>query len=150
MESGRSSEIGKLVSQFCLPTLGHEYDYLATNLYKRLQERKSNIIQTGKPELWAAAIVHSIAILNFLFDHSFPPSINEEEISRYFGVNHALMVSKSKFIREKENLDFRSDEFISEDVKLHNPLAQFIAIGGVIVRKERIPSEYRSFIEKSL
>ncbi|MEZ4911617.1 MAG: DUF6398 domain-containing protein [Saprospiraceae bacterium] len=150
IESDKSFEVQRLVSQFCLPTLGHEYNYLAVNLCKKLEERKSKIIHTGKPELWAAAIVHSIAILNFLFDQTFPPSINENEISRYFNVNQALMVAKSKFIRERENLDFRSEAFLSEDVKMHNPLNQFMAVGGIIVRKESIPASLRSIVEKTM
>ncbi|MCB0660873.1 MAG: hypothetical protein KDC04_08055, partial [Saprospiraceae bacterium] len=114
-----------------------------------LDERRSGLLRTGKPELWASAIVHTVGILNFLFDPTFEPMIKAEDISQYYEVNHTLMLSKSKFIREKEDLGLQSEEFLVENTKLNNPLKKYTVIGGIIVRKDDIPESHRSILDKT-
>lgn len=144
-----NTEVEALITQFCLPTLGSEFHGMAIKLCRKLDERRSGLLRTGKPELWASAIVHTVGILNFLFDPTFEPMIKAEDISQYYEVNHTLMLSKSKFIREKEDLGLQSEEFLVENTKLNNPLKKYTVIGGIIVRKDDIPESHRSILDKT-
>jgi hypothetical protein len=40
---------------------------------------------SGKIEIWASSIVHTIGNINFLFDKSFEPYIIAKEIHDFFG-----------------------------------------------------------------
>lgn len=62
-----------LTRNFCIQNLNEEYAELCVGLIKKMGRKREVPFKRGKPEIWAAAVIHTIGSLNFLFDSSFEP-----------------------------------------------------------------------------
>jgi hypothetical protein len=54
----------------------------------------------GDPRIWAAAAVHAIGSINFLFDRSQTPHLTVEQLCSFTGVSKSTMANKARLIRE--------------------------------------------------
>ena len=103
---------------------------------------------SGKGEIWAAAIIHALGTINFLFDKSFNPYVTIDEINNYFGTNKSSTGSKSKLIRDLLNLDYFNNEFSTNRMKENNPFDKLMMVNGFIVSKNFDPNLPRKKIDK--
>src|SRR5436190_4539319 len=101
----QQQEILKLVKEFCAKELDEEYLELSERLVQKLGRKKNSPLATGQPQVWAAAIIHTLGTINFLFDKSFDPYISIDEINAYFGTSKSTTGNKSKQIRDLLKLD---------------------------------------------
>ena len=69
----RENELLDLVRIFCSQKLDKEYLFLCEKLVKKMGRKRDIPFKSGKLEIWAAAIIHAIGSINFLFDKSFQP-----------------------------------------------------------------------------
>ena len=90
-EQQREEHIVSLVRQFCQENLDDEYAQLCEKMVRRLGP---DTLATGRPEVWAAAVVYAVGSINFLYDHRFQPYIRSVEISTYFGIGHSTVFKK--------------------------------------------------------
>jgi len=56
-----------LTGEFCEKYLDDEYAGLCEKLIKKLGRKREVPFVTGKIEIWAAAVIHAIGFINFLF-----------------------------------------------------------------------------------
>ena len=135
----RKNEIIQLIKEFCSQNLDDEYFVLSVRLIDKLGRKRIVPFLSGKKEIWAAAIIHALGTINFLFDKSFKPYVTIEEINDFFGTNKSSTGSKSKVIRDLLNLGYFDNEFSINRIKENNPFDKLMMINGFIVSKNIEP-----------
>ena len=79
----RQQQILDLVGEFCTKRLDSDYFELSKNLTLKLGRKRNVPFITGQPKVWAAAIIHALGTINFLFDKSFYNNMGPDPISRH-------------------------------------------------------------------
>lgn len=115
----------EMITEFCDAYLNEEYKQLCEKLIKKMSCKKNVPFLSGRMEIWAAAIIHTIGIINFLFDKSFKPYISAGDISDYFGTSKSTVSQKSRVIRDMFKLGYWDKEFSTADVKKSDPFPEY-------------------------
>jgi hypothetical protein len=132
----RKNQILALIKEFCTQKLDDEYFTLSERLLNKLGRKRDVPFLSGKVEIWAAAVIHTLGTINFLFDKSFEPYTTVDEINIFFGTNKSSTGTKSKFIRDLLNLGYFNIEFSTEHMSQNNPFNDLMMVNGFIVPKE--------------
>ena len=122
----RKNKLLKLTSAFCTQKLDQEYFELCERLINKLSEKSEDPFQKGKLEIWAAAVIHALGTINFLFDKSFQPYISTNQISEYFDSSYSSFLAKSKEIRNLCELWYFDSEFSTRKIKNSNPFNNYV------------------------
>lgn len=144
----RKNQIISLIREFCSERLDDDYFELSVRLVEKLGRKRNVPFMSGKIEIWAAAVIHALGSINFLFDKSFQPYVTVEEINDFFGTNKSSSTGKSKVIRDLLNLAYFDDEFSTARSKENNPFDQLMMVNGFIAFKgtsDSQPIEPRNF-----
>ncbi|OGU16667.1 MAG: hypothetical protein A2X61_10815 [Ignavibacteria bacterium GWB2_35_12] len=144
----RQEQIIELIKGFCEQKLDDEYFELSTKLIQKLGRKRNVPFVTGKLEIWAAAVVHAIGTINFLFDKSFEPYATVEEINKYFGTKGSTTTSKSRLIRDIFNMNYYDSEFSTKHIQDNSPLNKFVMYDGFIVPIDSLPDELQETIKQ--
>lgn len=129
----REAKIIELAVAFCNKKLDDECAALCTKLIQKLGRKRSNPLQSGKLEIWAAAAVYTICSINFIFTKDSRLYLPSSGICEYFGTNATTTAQKAKTI--KDLLKIRSyfdDNFSLKEIAEKNPLNHIRMINGVI------------------
>jgi len=145
----RQEKILYLVRDFCAKKLDEDYFELAERLIQKLGRKRTNPLSTGKPEVWAAGIIHALGTINFLFDKSFEPFVSVDEINDYFNTNKSTVGNKSRQIREMFKLDRWNNEFSTQDMIENNPMKNMVVVDGLIVPFDSLPEEYQAAVRQT-
>jgi len=130
----RYSEILELLRAFCSAKLNDEYFELAEKLLGKMSRKRHVPFETGKVEIWAAAIIHALGMVNFLFDRSQVPHVTVSEINDFFGTKQSTVGNKSKEIRDMFKLRHWDDEFGTREMQERNPYNRMMVLSnGMIV-----------------
>ena len=132
----RQSEISELLQAFCSAKLNDEYLELAEKLLAKMARKRNVPFETGKVEIWAAAIIHALGSINFLFDPAQTPHVKAQEIHEFFDVAKSTVSSKAKAISDMFKLHHFHDEFITREMQEKNPLNRFVVLpNGMIAMR---------------
>ena len=131
----RQSEILELLRAFSSAKLNEEYFELAEKMLGKLARKRHVPFETGKVEIWAAAIIHALGMVNFLFDKSQTPHVTVREIHEFFGTKESTVGNKSKEIRDMLKLRHWDEEFGTREMRKHDPYRNLIMQGGFIVMR---------------
>src|SRR5437016_13601430 len=82
----RLNEVSALIERFSEQHLDAELTGFTLELWKRLCRRKAPDCLRGEARVWAAAVTHVIARMNFLFDRNQPVHLTFETICDFFQV----------------------------------------------------------------
>ncbi len=145
----RQQQILDLVRQFCAQKLNEEYFDLAERLTAKLGRKRNIPYATGQIEVWAAAIVHALGTINFLFDKASEPYVTVEEINDFFKTNKSTTGNKSKQIRDLLKLDRWDDEFSTKRMRDSNPFNNLVMVDGLIVPLNTLPDEYQEIVRQA-
>ncbi len=137
----RKNQIISLIKEFCSKRLDDDYFELSVRLVEKLGRKRTVPFMSGKIEIWAAAVIHALGTINFLFDKSFQPYVTVEEINDFFGTNKSSTGQKSKVIRDLLNLGYFDSEFSTTRMKENNPFDHLMMVNGFITYKG--PTELR-------
>ena len=143
----KQREILDLVKKFCAEKLNDEYVDMAERLMAKLSRKRINPMQVGKPEVWAAGIIHALGNINLLFENSSKPHVTVEELNAFFKTKEALTVERSRQIREILNLGCWNDEFCIHKIRLTNPFNKLVFINGCLVPLNSLPLEYLDAVQ---
>lgn len=138
----------QMIEKFCEEKLDLEYTELCVLLTKKLGRKRDVPFQRGKIEIWAAAIIHAIGSINFLFDDSFQPYIKATEISDYFGAKNATVSGKSSEIKKMLNLSYYDAEFSTIKMNGSNPFNNLVMVDGFIVSLDTLPQELQNLVKE--
>ena len=145
----RQQQIIDLIGEFCSQKLNEEYFELSKRLMQKLGRKRNVPFETGKPEVWAAAVIHALGTINFLFDKSFEPYVTIDEINNFFGTSKSTTGAKSKQIRDLLKLDIWDKEFSTRKIQEGNPFAEMVMVNGLIVPLNTIPEEYQKMVRQA-
>ena len=88
-------EIVQMTSAFCTAHLTPAYHDLCHDLAVTLREEHPSLLTSGRAKSWAAAVVYTIARVNYLFDPSQTPHMSATELCQKLEVSQATASSKS-------------------------------------------------------
>lgn len=134
----RQQLIIDLVKDFCLEKINKEYFELSESLIKKLGRKRNPPFLTGQPEIWAAAVIHALGTINFLFDKSAEPYVSIDEINDFFKTKKSTTSSKSKLIRDLLKLRHWDNEFSTSSMQQNNPFANLMMINGIIISRDSL------------
>ena len=145
----RQQQILDLVKQFCTDKLDDEYFELAERLIAKLGRKRNVPYSTGQIEVWAAAIIHALGTINFLFDKASEPYVSVDVINAFFKTNKSTTGNKSKLIRDLLKLDRWDDEFSTKRMHDSNPFKNLAMVDGLIVPLDTLPEEYQEIVRQA-
>ena len=145
----RQQVILDLARQFCTKKLDDEYISLTERIVAKLGRKRNTPFATGQPEAWAAAIIHALGTINFLFDKSSKPYISIDEINEFYQTNKSTTGNKSKQIRELLKLERWDPEFSTNRMKDSNPFNNLVMVDGLIVPLNTLPDEYQQMVQQA-
>src|SRR3989338_11132808 len=96
----KSRMLVEMTGKFCSEHLNNEYKQLCEKLIQKMSRKRNVPFLYGSMEIWAAAVIHALGRINFLFDKSFKPYASAEDISTYFGASKSTVSQKAKIIRD--------------------------------------------------
>ena len=145
----RQQQILDLIRNFCAKKLDEEYFELAERLTQKLARKKNVPFVTGQIEVWAAAIIHALGTINFLFDKASMPYSSVDEINTFFGTNKTTTGNKSKQIRDLLKLQRWDNEFSTKKMMDSNPYANLVMVDGLIVPLDTLPEQYQEAVRQA-
>lgn len=113
----RKQQLLDLTGAFCDEHLNAEYKRLCKKAVERLAKKRPSPILRGKPEIWAAGIVHAMASPNFLFDKSSDPYLSAGDIAAYFQVASGSSSQKASTIRDMLGITQLDPEWMTKQMK---------------------------------
>lgn len=75
----------------------------------------------GKPEAWAAGLVHAIGRVNFLFDPAMKPHLPAKELPGLFSVSKGTVQTRSAQLCDEFDLGPWSVRFMTEEMRQKTP-----------------------------
>jgi hypothetical protein len=144
----RQQEIIQLAKSFCNEKLNEEYAILAEKLICKLGRKRSVPFVTGQTTIWAAAVIHALGTINFLFDKSSKPYTTIDDINNFFGTKKSTTGNKSKEIRDLLKLGYWDREFSTERMASDNPYANLVMVDGFIMPIGALPKEYQEIVRQ--
>jgi hypothetical protein len=145
----REEQLLEMTRTFCTEKLDNDYLQLCEKLIKKLGRKRDVPFQRGKPEIWAAAVVHALGSINFLFDKSFEPYMTAEQICEYFGTKISSVSNKAREIKDMLNLGYFDSEFSTQRMSESNPLSEMVMVDGFIVRLSTLPIDLQMQVRQA-
>jgi hypothetical protein len=146
----KASQLIEMTADFCDEHANAEYRELCELLIRKMARKRSVPFLSGRVEIWAAAVVHALATINFLYDKSLTPHTTFDVLANHFGVVKSTVTAKAKVIRDMLKMEYFDDEFSTEHMKQNNPYANLVSLNGFIVDIENLPPEMREELRKRL
>ncbi len=144
----REKKLLGLTGIFCSQKLDDDYFQLCEKLIKKMGRKRDVPFKRGKIEIWAAAVIHTIGSINFLFDKSFEPYMTAQQISDYFGTKNSTVSNKVRQIREMFKLTMFDNEFATEHMNETSPFNDLVMVDGLIVPLSSIPENLQELVRK--
>lgn len=145
----RQQQILDLVKQFCAQKLNDEYFEIAKRLTAKLGRKRDVPYSKGQTEVWAAAIIHALGTINFLFDKASEPYVSVDEINDFFKTNKSTTGNKSKQIRDLLKLERWDNEFSTKRMEESDPFKNLVMVDGLIVPLDTLPPEYQEMVRQA-
>ncbi|HHY95157.1 MAG TPA: hypothetical protein GX513_09130 [Firmicutes bacterium] len=102
-------------------------------LIGRMARKRNAPFLSGKIETWAAAVIHALGMVNFLFDQSTRPFVSVGDICGYFGTSQSTTTQKSKQIRDMFKMGYFDPEFSTASTAADDPLRNLVLVNGLLV-----------------
>jgi len=131
----KQQEIIQLAKNFCDEYADKEYAELAEKLICKLGRKRNVPFVTGQTSIWAAAVIHALGTINFLFDKSFEPYASVADINDFFGTKQSTVGNKSKQIRDLLKLNYWNADFSTKRMKKDNPFYDLMNVYGFKIPK---------------
>ncbi|MDR1343149.1 MAG: DUF6398 domain-containing protein [Prevotellaceae bacterium] len=146
----KQQEIIQLVKRFCDKKLNEEYAVLGEKLICKLGRKRNVPFATGQTAIWAAAVIHALGTINFLFDKSAQPYVSVDEVNDFFGTKKTTTGNKSKEIRDLLKLNYWDKEFSTQNMAKGNPYANLVKVNGFIVPIDSLPEEFQTIARQAI
>src|SRR5687767_8348050 len=82
-------QLTEMTAAVCREHADAEYAQLCEKLIQKMARKRAVPFLSGRPQIWAAAIIHAIGSINFLFDRSFKPYAAPDTLCDYSQVSQA-------------------------------------------------------------
>lgn len=145
----RKEKLLELTQTYCDETLDDEYSALCEKLINKMGRKREVPFKRGQLDIWAAAVVHALGTINFLFDKSFEPYVTVSEINNYFGTSGSTVSQKSKKIRDMFRMSYFDTEFSVAGMTDANPMNDMVVVDGFMVPMASMPEEYQQMVKQA-
>jgi hypothetical protein len=112
----RVKAIKSMIEDFGRIKLDNMHTGLALKLCNRVARMRKLSIQRGRIEIWASAIVHVIARVNFLFDPENEISITADDVCKFFGTKKTTVSSKAGLIQKACDIYLGNKEYCTQEI----------------------------------
>jgi len=143
----KEKKLLELTGSFCAQKLDDDYYRLCEKLILKLGRKREVPFKSGKIEIWAAAVIHSIGSINFLFDKSFEPYVTAEQISEYFGTKKSTVSNKARQIKDMFKMGYYDSSFSTQHMSGNNPFNDMVMVNGFIVPLSSIPEDLQQMVK---
>ncbi len=126
----------ELTSEFCAQKLDADYAQLCIKLIQKMGRKRDVPFQSGRIEIWAAAVIYAIGSVNFLFDKAFEPYATPDDICDHFGVKKTSVASKAKIIKDMFKMSYYSTEFSTQRMNEKNPFNRIGIVNGFLTLRK--------------
>jgi hypothetical protein len=133
--------IVQLADAFCTQHLDDNYRKLIIGATAALSRKRPSPLARGKENIWAAAIVHAVGTVNFLFDSSQKPHCRAPQIYEFFGTAASTSQNKSKEIREILGMSMSNFKWMLPSRLEDSPLVWIIQVNGLYMDVRDLPRE---------
>lgn len=106
-----------------------------------MARKRDTLFVTGRIEIWAAAVIHALGTVNFLFDKASQPYVSVTDICQFFGTKQSTTAQKSKKIRDMFNMTYFDGNFSTGTVDQSNPFNNLTMIDGLLIPKGMLQEE---------
>ncbi|MDR9367315.1 MAG: DUF6398 domain-containing protein [Balneolaceae bacterium] len=145
----RQEKLLELTRSYCEEKLDDEYLQLCEKLINKMGRKREVPFKRGKLDIWAAAVVHAVGSVNFLFDKSFEPYASVSDINDYFGTNTSTVSQKSKRIRDMFSMSYFDSEFSTTQMNDNNPFNNMVMVDGYIVPLDFLPEQDQEMVREA-
>lgn len=129
----KKAQLIQLTSDFSKQFLNEEYDVVIEKLINKMERKREVPFLRGKIEIWAAAVIHAVGSINFLFDKSTEPYISVAGINEFFHTNQSTTSQRSKQIRDMFRMTYFDPNFSIKTVEQESPFNNLAMMDGLIV-----------------
>jgi hypothetical protein len=145
----KQDELIQLTKKFCSEKLNEEYALLAEKLICKLGRKRNVPFLTGQTSIWAAAVIHALGTINFLFDKSAKPYITIDELNDFYGTKKSTTGNKSKEIRDLLKLSYWDKEFSTEKMASSSPFNNMVMVNGLITPISMLPEDFQQLVRET-
>jgi len=135
----RYDEIVALTDAFCEEHLNAEYAQVCRQMAARLARKRPSPLLGGRLNTWAAAIVHTVGSVNFLFDKTQTPHMRADKLAELFGLSKSTVGTKSKQIKDMLNIGVFDPDWTLPSKMDENPVAWMVSLNGFIMDARALP-----------
>jgi hypothetical protein len=128
-----------MTDPFCRERLNDEYAVLCRKLAEKLSRKRPSPLTSGAPNAWAAGIVRTVGIVNFLQDPSQNPHMKLTEVDEAFGVSKSTGQAKSLAIRKMFKIYQFDREWTLPSGMNANPIAWMVEVNGLLMDMRYAP-----------
>lgn len=133
----------RTIKSFCNDKLNDEYYNLALKLTVKLARKRPSPLLSGQVSTWSAGIVHTLGMVNFLFDKSQKPHVRAQEIAEWFDLSQSTIATKSKSIRDILKINQLDLTWTLPNRMDNNPMAWLIEVNGFIIDIRHAPYDFQ-------
>ncbi len=134
----KKAQLLQLTTDFSQQYLNKEYEAVIVKLIDKMARKRDVPFVTGKIEIWAAAVIHALGTINFLFDKASQPYVSVNDICEFFNTKQSTTSQKSKKIRDMFNMAYFDSEFSTKTVDQNSPFNQLTMVDGFIIPKNML------------
>jgi len=145
----KQEQLLNMVAGFCTQKLNEEYFRLADKLIDELASADPVPFLKGKLEIWAAAIIHALGSINWMFDRGNKYYTPAADINAYFGTSGSTTSNKARLIRDMLDIEQGDPDFSTQDTKDSDPLAKFVLLDGMVVPITMLPVALQEQVKKA-
>ena len=139
-----AAEIGAITDRVCAEHLDDEYAVLCRKAIAALARKRSSPLLRGEPRTWAAGVVYTLGIVNFLMDPAQKPHMTTDRLSQVTGVGKSTLSAKARVIEDLLGLGPMHPEYCRRALLAGNPLAWMVKVNGFIVDARTLPEEIQA------
>lgn len=128
-----------LAEPFCAQFLDENYRKLIVEATVALCRKRPSPLLRGRENIWAAAIIHAVGTVNFLFDSSQTPHCRASQIYEFFDTAASTSQNKSKEIRDMLGMSMSHFKWLLPSRLESHPHIWIVQVNGLYMDVRDLP-----------
>ncbi len=135
------NDIVTALKSFCDNNLNDEYYELSVALAAKIARKRPSPLMAGQVNTWAAGIIHTLGMVNFLFDKSQKPHMTASEIADGFELSKSTVSAKSNAIKGIFKIYQLDPKWTLPSLMDNNPRIWMLSVNDLIIDIRDAPYE---------
>jgi hypothetical protein len=138
---GVAEDIAAITDRVCAEHLDPEYGALCRKAIGGLARKRPSPLLRGEPRTWAAGIIYTVGMVNFLTDPTQQPHMTTDRLSEVTGVGKSTLSAKARVIQDLLRLGPMRPDYCRRELLANNPLAWMVKVNGFVVDARTLPPQ---------